>query len=220
LTKKLALKKIIYYIFLIFLYIGCSSTKDRLTSADSNIKSIIENKQLNILYRGLKNYLTIYVPKSDSIKVSGVGVQKESENNYSITPTIGSSLEITITGFFKGKEVIDKRKFRIFNIRNPFASINGKTGEITLSKEELANFKVEYFIPQLVIQSAKVGKFQYRINEEKPMINYGEEFNEVPRKKIFEMKSGDSMIIDELNFNPELLTVDIKEVTKLKVFIK
>lgn len=213
------MKKIIYYTIIFCVYISCSSRKHISSSKSSNIKSIVENSQLNVVYRGIKNHLTIYVPQSDSIKVSGIGVQKESENNYSITPTIGTSLKITITGFFKGKEVIDEREFRIFSIGKPFASINNKTGEITLSNEELANSKVEYFIPQFVISLGKVGKFQYQINEQEPAINYGEEFDESAKKKIFKMKPGDYMIID-LNFNPELQNVDLAKITELKVIIQ
>lgn len=40
------------------------------------------------------------------------------------------------------------------------------------------------------------------------------------KKKISNMKSGDFMIIDELNFNPELQNIDLKKVTELIVYIK
>lgn len=213
------MKKIIYFTIILYIFIDCSSRKHISFSKDSNIKSVIENSQLNIVYRGIKNHLTIYVPKSDSIKVSGIGVKKESENNYSITPTIGTTLKITITGFFKGKEVIEKREFRIFKIDKPFASIGNRTGEITLSNKELADSKIEYFIPQFVYKLGKVGKFRYKINDEESVVNYGDEFNKSAKEKIFKMKSGDYMVIDELNFNPELQSVDLKKVTELKVLI-
>ncbi len=172
------------------------------------------------MYRGIKNHLTIYVPKSDSIKVSGPGVYKEGENKYSIVPGTGSSMAITITSFIEGKKITDKREFRILNINNPFTSINNKIEKITLSREELANSTIEYLIPQLVLKLGKVTKFRYQINEEEPMINYGDKFSRLVKEKIFNLKSGDHMIIDELSFGPELQSIDLKKVTQLKVYIK
>lgn len=164
--------------------------------------------------------MTIYVPKSDSIQVHGSGVYKEGNNKYYIIPSTGKSLEIKIISFNKGKETFEKREFRILNIQKPFASINNKTGKITLSKDELATSKIEYYIPQFVGKLGKVGKFRYQINDKNPTMNYGDEFNKSVKEKIYSMKSGDIVIIDNLNFNPELQTVDLKKVEELVVYIK
>lgn len=214
------MKKLAYYTLIFWVCIYCTPKKQISSSEDSNIKSIIENEKLNILYRGMKNYLTIYAPNSDSIKVSGLGVYKEQKNKYYITPAAGASMEITIIKFSKGKEIVEKREFRIVNIEKPFASIKNKIGKMTLSKEELANSKIEYYIPQFVMKLGKVGKFRYQINAEEPMVNYGDEFNKSVKEKIYNMKSGDIMIIDNLNFNPELQNVDLKKVAELVVYIK
>ena len=213
------LKNVISYISIFCVCIYCTPKKHRLFSKDFPHKSIIENEKLNILYRGIKNYLTIYVPEADSIQVKGTGVFKEKKNEYYITPFTGTSLEITISSFTKGKVRTEKREFRILNIGSPFASINNKTGKIILSKEELATSKIEYYIPQFVIDLGKVRKFRYQINHEEPLINYGNKFNDSVKEKIYRMKSGDIMIID-LNFDLELETVDLKKITELEVHIE
>lgn len=214
------MKNLACYTLIFWVCIYCTPKKQISHPEDSNIKSIIENEKLNILYRGIKNYLTIYVPNSDSIKVSGLGVYKEQKNKYYIIPAVGTSMEITIIKFSKGKEIVEKREFRIVNIDKSFASIENKIGKITLSKEELANSKIEYYIPLFVMKLGKVGKFRYQINAEEPMVNYGDEFNKSVKEKIYNMKSGDIMIIDNLNFNPELQNVDLKKVAELVVYIK
>lgn len=216
---QILLKKFIHYNLILFACICCAPQKHLYLKSSSN-KSIIENEQLNILYRGIKNYLTIYVPNSDSIKVSGTGVSKEGNSKYGIIPGAGKSLDITITSFINGKELIEKREFQILNIDKPFASIGNRTGQITLSNEELANSTIKYFIPQFVIKLGKVGEFKYQINNEEPVINYNEEFNESAKERIFKMKPGDYMIIDELRFNTESQNSCLKEVTKLTVYIK
>lgn len=214
------MKKFIFYPLIFCVCIYCTPKKYISSSKDSGNKSIIENEKFNILYRGIRNYLTIYVPKSDSIKVNGPGVYKEEENKYYITPTTGTSLEIIITSFINSKQAVEKREFRILNIEKPFASIKNKTEKITLSQEELATSKIEYFIPQFVMKLGKVGKFRYQINNEEPTVNYGDEFNKSAKEKIYNMKSGDRMIIDELNFNPELQNLDLKKVAELVVYIE
>lgn len=213
------MKNVISYIFIFCVCIYCTPKKNVSFQKDVSYKSIIENGKLNILYRGIRNHLTIHVPKADSIRVKGVGVFKEGENKYYITPSTGTSLEITIISFLKGKVRTEKREFRILNIGSPFASINNKTGKIILTKEELATSKIEYYIPQFVIDLGKVQKFRYQINDEEPGINYGNKFNDSVKEKIYRMKSGDIMIIN-LNFNLELETVDFKKVKQLEVHIE
>lgn len=214
------MKKLIHYILIVFVCICCMPSKHISSSDVSSNTSIIENENLNIVYRGIKNHLRIYVPKSDSIKVSGLGVYKEKENKYYILPSTGNTLQIKIISFIKGKKTIEKREFGILNIGKPFASINNKTEKITLSKEELASSTIEYHIPQFVGKLGKAGKFRYKINDEEPMINYGAEFNKSVKDKIYNMKFGDVMIIDDLNFNPELQSVDLKKVAELVVYIE
>lgn len=212
------LKKTIYIILLLATYLNCSPTKT--FTKNSDIKAIVENRQLNILYRGVKNHLKIDIPQADSIKVNGMGVKKEGENMYYIIPTTGSILEITITGYVKDKIITDERKFRILNIGRPFASINNQTIQINLTSEELALSKIKYFIPQLVYELPKVAKFHYQINQEEPLINYGEKFTQSAREKIFKMNAGDSIVIDELSFDNELPNVDYKKANALKVIIQ
>lgn len=102
------MKKLIHSLIIFFVCICCTPTKHISSSEDSHNKSIIENEELNIVYRGIKNRLTIYVPKSDSIKVSGSGVYKEEENKYYIIPSTGNTLQIKIISFIKGKETVEK----------------------------------------------------------------------------------------------------------------
>jgi hypothetical protein len=212
------LKKTIYLILLLIICLNCSPTKT--FTKESDIKAIVENRQLNILYRGVRNHLNIDIPQSDSIQVSGAGVKKEGKNRYSVVPTTGTTLEITISGFIRDKVVTDKRKFRILNIGRPFASINNQTIQINLTNEELALSKIKYFIPQLVYELPKVGKFHYQINQEESLINYGEEFNQSAKDRILKMKSGDSIVIDELSLENEQPNIDYKKVNALKVIIQ
>ncbi|WP_231433699.1 GldM family protein [Chryseobacterium sp. Leaf313] len=93
------MKKTIYLILLLIICLNCSSTKT--FTKKSDIKAIVENRQLNILYRGVQNHLNIDIPQSDSIQVSGAGVKKDGKNRYSIVPTTGTTLEIPFQGLLE-----------------------------------------------------------------------------------------------------------------------
>lgn len=214
------MKKIIYSTFILLIHISCTSLRYNLHSDNSGNKAFVENEDLNVLYRGIKNHLRIYVPKSDSIKVSGSGIYKEEENKFYIIPSTGKTLQIKIISYCKGKETVDRREFRILNIGKLFASINNRTGKITLSKDELAGSVIEYYIPQFVGKLGKVGKFSYKINNGNPMINYGSTFSKYAKDRIYTMQSGDSMVIDHLNFHPEMEIVDLKKASELVVYIE
>jgi len=96
--------KKIFILFILSSLIQCAPKKIIGDSKNSNIKSIIENENLNVVYRGIRNPLTIYFPKADSIKVSGIGVYKTEESKYYLVPGLGTKVEITIIGYINGEE--------------------------------------------------------------------------------------------------------------------
>lgn len=166
--------------------------------------------------------MTIFVLGADSIQVSGIGfqVQKVEENKYNITPGVGITLEIKINGYFKGKEVIEKRQFRILNIGIPHASIDYKIGKIKLSKQEVFESTIEVHFPQFIFETPIVKSFLYQINKEEPVIIYGNKFDKMAIEKIGKMKSGDSILIDNIKAFRELPTVDYSKIKELKVYIE
>ena len=215
-------RKLILALFLLFFLLQCAPKKILFVSEKPKNKSIIENRQFDVVYRGLKNRMTIFVPGADSIQVSGIGfqVQKVEKNKYDITPGGGKSLEIEIIGFFESKEVIEKRQFRILNIGIPHASIDYKIGKIKLSKEEVLTSTIEVFFPQLIFEAPTVKSFLYQINEEEPVTIYGNKFDKMALEKIGKMKSGDSILIDNIKAFRELPNVDYSKIKELKVYIE
>ena len=209
------------YLLLIFLsFIQCASKKNVSESKNSNLKSIIENEKLNIIYRGIRNPLTIYFPNADSIQVNGLGVQKTDENKYYIAPGSGTKVEITVIGFINGEELMDKREFRILDIQKPYASIHNSYGKITLSKDKLANATIKVHVPQFVLELPEIESFQYQINKEQSSINSGNNFSELVKKKIQNLKKGDSLLIDNIKLITDKSNIDRAKISELKIYIE
>ena len=209
------------FILIIFMsFTQCTTKKPTNELKNSNIKTIIENENLNVVYRGIRNPLTIYVPNADSIKVSGLGIGQTDENKYYIAPGLGTKAEITVIGYINGEELIDKRQFRILDIEKPYASINNNYGKITLSKDELANSIIKAHIPQFIIELPEILSFEYTINEQQTLINNGNEFNNIAKEQIYNLRNGDSMVIDNVKLVTDKPNIDRAKIIELRIYVE
>ncbi|MBW8362706.1 MAG: hypothetical protein K0M56_11040 [Kaistella sp.] len=200
--------------------IQCTIGQSVKPDGKTEVKSIIENKMLNIVYRGIRNRLTIYMPNMDSIKVTGRDIHKVGENEYYIAPTLGLTTEILVTGYHNGKQFTDRREFRILNIQKSYVSIHEDYGNVRLSKEELAASKIKIHIPQLVIALSEVESFEYKINKHDWIINEGAEFGHFAKEQILNLTKGDSVVIDKIKLVTDQPNIDRKKSIELKVYIK
>ena len=134
--------KITLFFISLFFYLNCTA-QDSLTSS-INKYSFVKNEQVeNVVYRGLKNPISIYVPNAKLFKASGLGLEKISENNYYLFPDKGLytevKLEITLNNDSIAYESIS---FRIKDIIGPIVKFNNQISEsciIELSRKELKN---------------------------------------------------------------------------------
>ena len=176
-------------LFLILLSCVQCTVKNNFTGLkQGQIKSIVENKKLNVVYRGIRNPLTIYMPYADSIKVTGLGLHKDKDSEYYIAPGSGLKTEIFIIGYINGREIIDKREFRILDIQEAYASIHKYFGKVKLSKEELSDSKIEIHIPQFIVELPDVASFKYEINNKEPGQNEGNTFGNLAKHQINNLK--------------------------------
>ena len=229
---KIDMKKIVLLILTILVCTGCSPRKNFSNSKVSEIKSIIEYKQFNIIYRGLENRMTIFVPGADSIKVSGIGIsttdstkvfemriKKFDENIYGFTPGRGDKMLMSIFSFLNGKESFEKREFRIFNIQSPYTSINGQIIQIKMSKESLAQSKIEMLIPQLIFEMPKVKNFSFKINDGESYFVERNLFDLTAKEKILNLKIGDVVLIYDVQID-YINSGRMKNLKELKIYIE
>lgn len=213
------MRKVFFFIILIGC-IQCTIRKPVVESKKTEVVSVVENKKLNVVYRGIRNPITVYMPNVDSIKVTGPGVHKVNENEYYISPGQGLKTEILIIGYIDGQEIVDKREFRILGIQEFYASIHKYFGNIKLSKEELADSKIKIHIPQFVMELPDVESFEYKINKENSLSNKGDTFSDFAKAQIYNLKKGDSVLIDNIKLVTDYPNVDRARIIELKVYIE
>ncbi|GLB47728.1 GldM family protein [Neptunitalea lumnitzerae] len=97
--------------------------------------------KMNVVYRGVKNPMTITFAgvSSDKISASAPGLNKLGNGKYVMEPTSGSEVVIKVNGSLPGGQpVSDQAKFRIKDLPKPTGEFLGKTDGIKLPKANIS----------------------------------------------------------------------------------
>lgn len=107
----------------------------------------ISADKMNVVYRGVKNPMTISfagVP-DNKVSASGSGLSKASGmGNYTMVPKSGREVAINVTATLDdGSKVSDKAIFRIKDIPKPAGQIAGQVGRAKLPRKNLEIGRIE-----------------------------------------------------------------------------
>lgn len=121
---------------------------------DSNFGVISANK-MNVVYRGIRNPISIAVPHCKSFIAFGLGLEKVNEKDYNLSPGVGLesiiTLDIVLNDGSLKKEI---HKFRIKNISHRIAKINNTNCVnciVEMTKAELKDAEISIQINDLLI---------------------------------------------------------------------
>jgi len=65
-----------------------------------------------------------------------------------------------------------------------------------------------------------VKSFQYQINKQQSFINNGNKFNEFGKQQIYNLKKGDSVVIDNINLITDKPNTDRARIIELIIYIE
>ncbi len=103
--------------------------------------AVISADKMNVVYRGVKNPLSISIPgvSDNKVKVSAPGLSKVKAGKYvmDVTKFKGKEVKINVSGVANGKPVHDSKTFRVKNIPAPMGTVRGETGMIKMPKRNL-----------------------------------------------------------------------------------
>ncbi|RZJ66409.1 MAG: gliding motility protein GldM [Flavobacterium sp.] len=118
----------------------------------------ISADKMNVVYRGLPNPLTISVAgvADSDVKASAAGlVSAGGKGKYNLSPQGGTEVTVNVNAKMSdGKNITDRKVFRIKNIPGPAGAIGGETGSTKGAKSRLQVSQV----------SAKLADFVYDVN--------------------------------------------------------
>lgn len=103
--------------------------------------AVISADKMNVVYRGVKNPMTISIPGVGSVSASAPGLSPASgAGNYIMDVTTVQAREVTIkvSGNLPGGETVsDSKTFRVKDIPSPVGTIRGEDGAVKMQRNSL-----------------------------------------------------------------------------------
>ncbi|MDI1254714.1 MAG: GldM family protein [Flavobacterium sp.] len=172
-----------------------------------NPLGVVSAEKMNIVYRGIANRIAIAVSNCKSFTATAPGLTKVSEGHYYLSP--GSGLEVavilTIT-LYDDSVIIEKHTFRIKNIPNPIAKINGRNCSnciVNVHRSEFEDATVTVDVGVEFDLNFDVRQFSVKIPKEESIVVLGNSFEKI-YKKLSTLKTGTQITISEVKFGANL----------------
>jgi len=131
--------------------------------------AVISADKMNVVYRGVKNPMTISIPGVGSVSASAPGLSPSSgAGNYVMDVTTIQAREVTInvTGKLPGGEsVSDSKMFRIKDIPRPVGTIRGEDGSAKMQRNSLEISSIGATLPDFDFDLAlRVNGFSFKVS--------------------------------------------------------
>jgi len=170
---------------------------------------LISVDKLNVVYRGIRNPISIAVPNAKSFTVSGLGVSQE-KGNYYISPGQGNEMIVTLEIVLEDdSKVIEEHVFRIKNIGNPLGRINNRNCKeciVIMQILELQNAEIlVYFEDLLTGIKLNVSSFSIELSNKTNLEISGNKINEETYKQLISQKNNSEFKIHNINYTESLL---------------
>ena len=139
--------------------------------------AVISADKMNVVYRGVKNPMTISIPGVGSVSASAPGLSPSSgAGNYVMDVTTIQAREVTInvTGKLPGGETVsDSKMFRIKDIPRPVGTIRGEDGSAKMQRNSLEISDIGAILPDFDFDLAlRVTGFSFKVSGQ-PTIQVG-----------------------------------------------
>jgi|GEM_PF-845471 len=203
-------RKILLFFFFSF-SLHIVAQKDSLVVDKSNL-AVVSAYQLNVVYRGVSNPISIAVPNCKSFTGTGIGLNKISEGKYSLSPGSGlfSVIKLDIE-LNDGSKITEEHKFRIKGIKSFFfATINNKNCcekcILEMTKEELLDSRIgfglpDYFLFDLNISKYQINSFIIKFSNNKKVVVTGNSFNSDINNAVKKLEKGSIFVINDIGYS-------------------
>jgi hypothetical protein len=189
---------------LLFITYFFGFAQDTLVAKKSNL-GLIASTEMNVVYRGVRNPISIAVPHAKSFTVSGPGVSQEN-GSYYITPGQGNEMVVTLEIVLEDdSKVVEEHVFRIKTLKQHIARINNKNCPnciVLMTKSELKDAEITYYLEDFLYDflNLKVTSFDIYIENKKKFHIEGSKITDDVYKEISKLKKGKELIIYNIEF--------------------
>ncbi|MFI1771993.1 gliding motility protein GldM [Thalassobellus citreus] len=190
------------------------------TVAKPNAATISADK-MNVVYRGVKNPMTISfagIP-DNKVTASAQGLSRAGGSNYVMDATKikGREVTINVTGTLPdGKKVGDNAKFRIKDLPKPTGTVRGEDGAIKMQRGSLkistVGAKFDDFDFELPL---RVTGFKFKVPGQPTVDVAGNKLNSRAQAILTKAKRGSSITIFDIQAKASGVSVRLKKVSPI-----
>jgi hypothetical protein len=178
--------------------------QDTLVAKKSNL-GLIASTEMNVVYRGVRNPISIAVPHAKSFTVSGPGVSQEN-GSYYITPGQGNEMVVTLEIVLEDdSKVVEEHVFRIKTLKQHIARINNKNCPnciVLMTKSELKDAEISYYLEDFLYDflKLKVTSFDLFVSNKKKFHIEGNKITDDVFDELIKLKKGKEILIYNIEF--------------------
>lgn len=162
----------------------------------------ISADKMNVVYRGLPNPLTISVAgvADSDVKASAPGLSSAGKGKYNLNPQGGTEVVVNVNAKMSdGKNISDKKVFRIKNIPSPQGAIGGEAGSVKGAKSRLEVSQVSAVLPDFLYDlKFRVTQFTFKVPGQASVVVNGDRINQQCRSALARAGRGDQAVISDI----------------------
>ncbi|GAA3510066.1 gliding motility protein GldM [Aquimarina addita] len=164
--------------------------------------AVISADKMNVVYRGVKNPMTISIPGVPSVSAKAPGLKSvggAGKYVMDVTTVRAREVNISVSGKLpNGTSVSDSKKFRIKDIPRPIGTVRGEDGAIKMSKSGLDKASIGAILPDFEFDiKLKVTNFKFKVEGQPTIPVNGGRLNSRAKSALKKAKRGSSVqIID------------------------
>ncbi len=183
----------------------------------------ISADKMNVVYRGVKNPMTISFAgvANNKISANAPGLSRVSGSKYIMNATTVKGREVTInvTGTLPdGQRVSDNAKFRIKDLPKPTGTVRGEDGSLKMAKNSLeistVGAKFDDFDFELPL---KVTGFKFKVPGQPTITVSGSKLNSRAKAALRKAKRGSGVQIFDIQAKASGVSVRLKKVSPVFV---
>ena len=195
-------KLIAFFLFSISIY----AQESNVSMETNSLKGVVSATKMNVVYRGIRNPISIAVPNCKSFTATCPGLEKAG-NIYYLSPGAGLFSTIKLTIILNDDSVIiEEHTFRILPISGPIGTIDGRNCYnciVEMTKEELMNAQINIKFEDYLFEVSSmflITEFKVYFSKNNKIQVSGNTFNEELNLKIKELKIGSEILIKEIRY--------------------
>ncbi len=196
--------------FLLLFPVVALAQNDTFSTVEASKISVVSVDEMNVVYRGVSNPISIAVNNAKSYTISGDGVILQN-GKYVLKPGVGTETKVIVEiENFDGSKVTEEHFFRIKGLPGMMGLINDSNCYnclIGMSRKELEKAKIstEMYGFLLIDRDSdffKVNSFEVKFSENKVIEIEGNTFNKEINREILKLKKGDIFEINIRSYGP------------------